>query len=78
MKYIEFGLGNRWFIRTETELDNGTECEEKGIIGPVQFRSVYLRIWICKSVLILDLKQGFKISKKSRNALKFIFGITSL
>ncbi|XEC97603.1 DUF3977 family protein [Paenibacillus tarimensis] len=78
MKYIEFGFGNTWFIRTETELDDGTEFEEKGIIGPIRFRSIYLRIWIGKSVLIVDLKQGFKVSKKRRNALKFILGITSL
>ncbi|MEK3747390.1 DUF3977 family protein [Paenibacillus sp. FSL E2-8871] len=25
MKYIEFGLGNTWFIRTETELEDGSE-----------------------------------------------------
>lgn len=77
LKYIEFGLGNRWFIRTETELDDGTEFEEKGIARPIRFQSVYIRIWICKTVLILDLKQGFKFSKKGRFALKFIFGITS-
>lgn len=29
MKYIEFGLGNTWFIRTETELEDGSEFEEK-------------------------------------------------
>ncbi|MGM0885131.1 MAG: DUF3977 family protein [Bacillota bacterium] len=78
MKYIELGFGNTWFIRTETELDDGTEFEEKGIIGPIRFRSIYLRIWIGKSVLIVDLKQGFKVSKKRRNALKFILGIISL
>jgi hypothetical protein len=32
LKYIEFGLGNTWLIRTETELDDGTENEEKGIV----------------------------------------------
>lgn len=78
LKYIEFGLGNTWLIRTETELDDGNEYEEKGIVGPIMFHSIYFRIWIGKTVLIVDLKQGLKISKKGRNALKFIFGITSL
>jgi hypothetical protein len=77
LKYIEFGFGNTWLIRTETELDDGTEFEEKGIVGPLSFHSIYLRIWISKTVLILGLKQGFKISKKGRVAFKFIFGITS-
>ncbi|MEK5279717.1 MULTISPECIES: DUF3977 family protein [Paenibacillus] len=78
MKYIELGLGNTWLIRTETELEDGTEYEEKGIVKPVKFRSLYFRIWIGKTVIILDLKQGLKISKKSRKKLKIIFGITSL
>ncbi|MEH7215922.1 DUF3977 family protein, partial [Bacillus toyonensis] len=29
MKYIEIGIGNRWFVRTETENTDGTEFEEK-------------------------------------------------
>ena len=78
MKYIEFGLGNTWLIRTETELEDGSEFEEKGIVKPVRFRSLYIRIWIGKTVVILDLKQGFKKNKKSYNAFKIIFGITSL
>lgn len=64
MKYIEFGLGNTWFIRTETELEDGTEFEEKGIVKPVRFRSLYVRIWIGKTVVIIDLKEGFKKIEK--------------
>ncbi|GAA3404924.1 DUF3977 family protein [Paenibacillus hodogayensis] len=77
MKYIEFGLGNTWLIRTETELDDGTEYEEKGVVRPIRLQSIYLRVWIGKTVLIVDLRQGFKRSKKSRFAMKFIIGITS-
>lgn len=44
MKYMEFGIGNKWLIRTETELDDGTEFEEKGIVGSLKPQSVYLRI----------------------------------
>jgi hypothetical protein len=48
LKFIEFGIGNNWLIRTETELEDGSEFEEKGIIGPIRLHSTYLRIWIKK------------------------------
>lgn len=78
MKFFEFGIGNKWLIRTETELGDGAEKEEKGIIGPIKFQSFYIRIWIGKTVFILDSKDGFKKTKKNRNEIKFIFGIKSL
>ena len=78
MKYIEFGIGDTWIIRTETELEDGTEYENKGIIGPIRFQSVYIRIWIKHSVIIWDLKEGIKKTKKNRTAFKLIFGIVSL
>ncbi|MFD0711795.1 DUF3977 family protein [Paenibacillus sp. GCM10027626] len=77
MKYIEVGLGNTWIVRTETELADGSEIEQKGIIKPVIFHSIYLRIWLGKTVLIWDSKEGLKKMKKSRNAFKPIFGLTS-
>lgn len=77
MKYIEFGIGNRWLLRTETELADGSEFEGKGIIGPIHFQSCYIRIWIKKTVYILDLKQGFKKVKKNRKEFKVIVGIVS-
>lgn len=77
MKFIEFGIGNTWLVRTETELADGTEHEEKGIVGPIKYQSFYIRIWIGKTVLILDSKEGFKRSRKKRKAIKIIFGITS-
>ncbi|WP_397540256.1 DUF3977 family protein [Rummeliibacillus pycnus] len=78
MKFIEFGIGNAWSIRTETEFEDCTENEERGIVGPIHFQSAYIRIWIRKTVIILDLKEGFKKTKKNRNAFKLIFGIVSL
>ena len=77
MKYVEFGLGNTWLLRTETELEDGTEFEEKGIVGPLKIHSVYIRIWIFKTVCIVDAKEGFKRMKKDRNEFKFIFGLVS-
>ncbi|KPB06293.1 DUF3977 family protein [Bacillus sp. CHD6a] len=77
MKYIELGLGNTWIIRTETELEDGTEKEERGIIGPVKFHSFYIRVWIGKTVFIFDLREGIKRVKKSRKEYKFIIGLIS-
>ncbi|MFD1356708.1 DUF3977 family protein [Fictibacillus halophilus] len=78
MKFIEFGLGNKWFIRTETEINNGAEFEEKGIVLPINLQSIYLRIWIRKFVFILDSKEGYKRTKKNRNDFKILIGIRSL
>ena len=78
MKFIEFGLGNRWIIRTETELEDGSEFEEKGIRGPIKVQSLYMRIWFGKTVVIIDTKEGFKKQKKNRNEFKLILGIVSV
>ncbi|MEK5490569.1 DUF3977 family protein [Paenibacillus sp. FSL R7-0297] len=77
MKYIEFGLGNTWFVRTETEQPDGTETESRGIIGPVKCRSLYIRVWIRRTVWILDSQDGFKKTTKPRNQFKVIIGIRS-
>lgn len=77
MKFIEFGIGNKWLIRTETELRDGTEFEEKGIVRPIKFQSIYLRIWIKRTVWIFDMREGFKKTKKHRNDFKIILGIVS-
>jgi hypothetical protein len=78
LKFIEFGIGNRWFVRTETELNNGTEFEEKGIVLPIKLQSLYLRVWIGKTVVIFDSKEGYKRTKKNRSDFKLLFGIRSL
>jgi len=75
LKFVEFGIGNTWLVRTETELADGTEYEEKGIVGPIHFHSLYIRIWIGHTVWIGDSKEGFKRSKKTRKAFKVILGI---
>ena len=77
MKYIEIGIGNRWFVRTETENKDGTEFEERGIIKPIYFESLYVRIWLRKTCFILDTKEGFKKGRKSRAEYKFIVGMVS-
>lgn len=76
-KFIEFGIGNRWVVRTEFEQADGTEWEVKGISGKIQPESYYLRFWIGRKVVILDSKEGLKRQTKSRSAFKLIFGIRS-
>lgn len=77
MKFIEFGLGNKWILRTETELSDGTEFQERGIVGPIKLQSVYLRFWLGKTVIIIDSKEGYKKSKKNRKEIKIIIGVKS-
>ncbi|MEK4760454.1 DUF3977 family protein [Viridibacillus sp. FSL E2-0187] len=77
MKFIEIGIGNTWIVRTETELEEGSEFEERGIKGPIIFESFYLRIWLFKTVVIMDSKEGLKKMKKKRNSLKLLLGIQS-
>jgi len=60
MKFIEFGIGNRWLVRTETELKDSTEFEQQGIVKPLKPQSLYIRAWIGKTVFIADTKEGFK------------------
>lgn len=76
-KYIEFGFGNRYLVRTEFERPDGTEYEVKGISGKIQFQSVYLRVWLGQTVYILDSKSGLKRQVKDRKAYKIIVGLVS-
>ncbi|MBY5035227.1 DUF3977 family protein [Streptococcus gallolyticus] len=76
-KYIEFGLGNRWLVRTEFEEEDGSEWEVKGISGKLKPQSIYLRFWLGKSVYIWDWQEGFKKQVKNRSAMKLIIGIKS-
>lgn len=77
MKFAELGFGNTWLLRTEIELTDGTEFEEKGIIGPLKIHSLYLRVWIVKTIFIVDIEEGFKRIKKDRNKFKMIIGLVS-
>ncbi|OPA72803.1 hypothetical protein BVG16_32065 [Paenibacillus selenitireducens] len=58
MKYIEVGIGNTWIDRTETELANGSEFEQKGIVKPIVFHSVYIRVRYNTLTLSRDYKNN--------------------
>ncbi|WP_340007522.1 DUF3977 family protein [Paenibacillus sp. FSL K6-0276] len=77
MKYLEIGYGNKWFVRTEIEDCSGNETEYKGIVRPFKPRSIYIRIWINKQVVIIDSREGYKTSKKTKASLKILLGMTS-
>lgn len=76
-RFFECGIGNRWLLRTEIETDDGREYELKGWVGPLNFQSLYLRLWLGKQVWILDSLDGVKRQVKPKSAVKLIFGIRS-
>jgi len=75
-KYVEIGFGNTWLVRTEIEDENGEETERRGIAHLNKIYGVYLRVWLGHTVLIWSSNEGFKKMRKSRNAFKFLFGIS--
>lgn len=76
-KFIEFGYGNTWWLRTEFEHADGSEFEMRGIVGNIKPISLYMRIWLGKTVWVCDSKEGFKRTRKNRKATKVILGIVS-
>lgn len=75
MIYTEYGIGNESFINTEIEKQDGSEYRIKGNFKEKgALVSIYIRIWILKTVFILDTKDGFKIKKKNRNKFKALLG----
>ncbi|WP_245954376.1 DUF3977 family protein [Paenibacillus flagellatus] len=69
------GFGNRWFVRTEFETNEGVEYELRGIHGPDRIDSVYVRLWIGRRVWIADARQGLRSYRKPGRKLKAVFGI---
>lgn len=79
--YVEYGLdfdNNRWGIGKSIEIEapDGTEFRTKGKIT-FSKQEYYFRLWIFKKVLIVS-KNGVKISNKSRNNFKILFGIKGI
>ncbi len=75
MLYSEIGFGNGPLVSTEIER-KGDEVRVNGWMVGV-FRSIYLRLWLGKTVIVIDSIDGLKVQKKSRNKIKFLFGIVS-
>ena len=75
MLYAECGMGNAHFLSTEVEQD-GPEFRVKGwfVEKPI---SIYIRVWVKKVVVIVDSREGIKITRKSKNHLKLLVGVKS-
>ena len=75
MLYSEIGIGNGSLVSTEIER-KGDEVRVNGWAMGV-FRSVYLRLWLGKTVVVIDSVDGLKVKRKSHNRIKVLFGIVS-
>lgn len=74
--FIEIGIGNGAFFSTEFEEGNNEYRVSKFVL-PDKITGFYFRFWLFKKVFILSSNQGFKTSKKAKNKLKILFGISS-
>jgi hypothetical protein len=72
MHYAEIGFGNESLVSTEIDERRTSRFLVRKI---VQF---YIRIWIKRTVIVIGLPFEFKITKKNRNAFKFLVGIVSI
>jgi hypothetical protein len=75
MLYSEIGIGNGSLVSTEIERKKD-EVRVNGWMMGV-FRSIYLRLWLGKTVIVIDSVDGLKVTKKSRRKVKILLGIVS-
>lgn len=73
--FAEVGFGNDTFLSTEIERGD-TEYRISKFIIPKAVKGLYLRIWIFKTVYIVSTNSGFEMTKKDRNKVKILFGIS--
>lgn len=78
--FTEIGFdkdNNKYILGISSEIENkdGTELRVSGLI-PLSFKGIYCRFWIFKTVFAVGYPGGFNISKKKRNNLKLILGIS--
>ncbi len=73
--FAEVGFGNDTFFSTEIENGN-KEYRIPEFVKPKFIKGYYFRFWIFKRVFILSTNLGFEITKKDRNKLKILFGIS--
>ena len=73
--FAEIGFGNDTFFSTEIE-EGEKEYRITKFVVPKKIKGVYFRFWVLKKVFILSTSNGFEITKKDRNKLKILFGIS--
>ena len=72
--FTEIGFGNPTFLSTEFE-QGDKEYRVPRFILPGKIKSVYFRLWLFKSVFILDSQDGFFRQEKDKNKFKILFGV---
>jgi len=77
-QFVEIGIGNMWWVRTEVENSDGTEYEVRGVRPFSRVEGIYFRFWMGKTVWILSSNEGLKMTKKNRQAFKLVFGISGI
>lgn len=73
MIYSEIGTIG---LSTEIETDSH-EWRVPGLHPTGRFVSIYVRIWIRRTVIILDSKEGLKIKRKDRNRVLAVLGMVT-
>lgn len=73
--FAEIGIGNDTFLSTEVE-NGDKEYRIPMFVKPKIIKGYYLRFWIFKSVFILSTNSGFEVTKKNKNKLKILFGVS--
>ncbi|MFZ2167444.1 MAG: DUF3977 family protein [Minisyncoccia bacterium] len=75
--FAEVGFGNDTFLSTEIE-EGDKEYRIPKFVRPERITGVYLRFWICKTVFVISSDEGFKMTKRERNRVKFLFGVSGV
>lgn len=73
--FSEIGFGNNTFFSTEFE-EGDSEYRVPKFILPNKIIGFYFRFWLFKKVFILSSNHGLEITKKDKNKLKILFGIS--
>jgi len=73
--FAEIGFGNDTFLSTEIEEDTG-EYRIPKFIKPQKIVGYYFRLWLFKKVFIISTNHGFEITRKNKNRLKVVVGIS--
>jgi len=74
--YTEIGFGNPSFLSTEIEWPDGHEKRIAGRISGWRVQSAYIRVWVGKIMLVLDIPKGIRLKQKNRNKFKFLLGLS--
>lgn len=77
-QYVEIGIGNTWWVRTEVEHPDGTEDEVRGIRRFHRVEGIYFRFWMGTTVWIFSSNEGWTRTTKNRQAFKIVFGISGI